>query len=83
VFARGHFYKHEAAEEPWYNFQNLFGALLGFLFGGAVFAGLFVAISSSTFTNVSVAAGNYLPYSNSYRNTSGNAFMISKASFYD
>ena len=83
VFARGHFYKHEAEDVSIFSFNNLFGGLLGFLFGGAIFAALFVAISSSSFTNVSVAAGNYLPYSNSYRNTSGNAFIISKASFYD
>lgn len=83
VFARGHFYKHEAEERPWYSFSNLFGALLGFLFGGAIFGALIGAISASTFTSVNVESGDYLPYSNSYRNTSGNSFIISKASYYD
>jgi len=77
VYARGHFYKHEAAQ------SSAFGSLLGFLFGGAVFGALFAAISVASFTNVSVDAGNYLPYSNSFRNRSANSFIISKASFYD
>jgi len=77
VFARGHFYKHEAQE------STGFGSLLGFLFGGAVFGALFLLISSASFTNVSVDAGNYLPYNNSFRNRSANSFIISKASFYD
>jgi len=83
VYARGHFYKHEANESPWYNPNNIFAGLLGFLFGGAIFAAFFGAISSSSFTNVNVAAGNYMPYTNSFRNRSANSFIISKASFYD
>jgi len=77
VFARGHFYKHEAQE------SSGLGSLLGFLFGGAIFGTIFALISAASFTSVNVEAGDYLPYSNSYRNTSGNSFIISKASYYD
>jgi hypothetical protein len=77
VYARGHFYRHEAAQ------SSVFGSLLGFLFGGAIFGTIFALISASSFTNVSVDAGDYLPYSNSFRNRSANSFIISKASFYD
>jgi hypothetical protein len=77
VYARGHFYRHEAAQ------NSVFGSLLGFLFGGAIFGTIFAAISTSNFTNVNVDAGDYLPYSNSFRNRSANSFIISKASYYD
>jgi hypothetical protein len=77
VFARGHFYRHEAEE------SHFFGSLIGFLFGGWIFAGLIAAITAITWSNANVEGGNYLPYANSYRNTSGNSFIISKASYYD
>lgn len=79
VFARGHFYEHKGDS------SNVFvGLILGALTGGVYFAVLLGAIvASGAFTSANVAGGNYLPYENSYRNTSGNAFIISKASYYD
>ena len=79
VFARGHFYEHKA------DTTNVFaGLILGALTGGVYFAALLAAIvAAGSFTSADVDGGNYLPYENSYRNTSGNAFIISKASYYD
>ena len=79
VFARGHVYEHKG------DTTNVFaGLILGALTGGVYFAAVLAAIvASGTFTSAGVDGGNYLPYENSYRNTSGNAFIISKASYYD
>jgi hypothetical protein len=60
------------------------GLILGALTGGAYFAAILATITAAgSFTSAGVDGGNYLPYENSYRNTSGNAFIISKASYYD
>jgi hypothetical protein len=79
VFARGHIYEHKG------DTSSVFaGLILGALTGGVYFAAILAAlVASGAFTSAGVDGGNYLPYENSYRNTSGNAFIISKASFYD
>jgi len=79
VYARGHVYEHEV------NSTNLLlGLVLGAITGGAYFVAAIAALGSAgVFTNAAVAGGNYLPYENGNRNNSANAFIISKASFYD
>ena len=62
----------------------LFGIVLGAITGGAYFvAAIALAVNSGAFTSAGLDGGNYLPYENSYRNNSANAFIISKASYYD
>jgi hypothetical protein len=46
-------------------------------------AAIAVVVNSGAFTSASVDGGNYLPYENGNRNNSANAFIISKASYYD
>jgi hypothetical protein len=79
VYARGHVYEHVVDS------TNVFaGLILGAITGGAYFAAAIAAlIASGTFTSADLDGGNYLPYENSYRNNSANAFIISKASYYD
>jgi len=79
VYARGHVYEHVVDS------TNVFaGLVLGAITGGAYFAAaIAAAIAAGSFTSASVDGGNYLPYENSYRNNSANAFIISKASYYD
>jgi len=79
VYARGHVYEHVVDS------TNVFaGLVLGAITGGAYFAAaIAAAIAAGSFTSTSVDGGNYLPYENSYRNNSANAFIISKASYYD
>jgi len=78
VFARGHFYHHVADS------SSIWDIVLGAVVGGVYFAALLaVLVNAGAFTNANFEDGNYLPYENSYRNTSGNAFIISKASYYD
>ncbi len=79
VYARGHVYEHKIDST-----NLLFGIVLGAITGGAYFvAAVALAINSGAFTSAGLDGGNYLPYENSYRNNSANAFIISKASYYD
>lgn len=79
VYARGHIYEHKGDSSSVFA-----GLILGALTGGVYFAAILAAlVTSGAFTSAGVDGGNYLPYENSYRNTSGNAFIISKASYYD
>ena len=79
VYARGHVYEHKVDST-----NLLLGLVLGALTGGAYFVAAIAALGTAgVFTNASVDGGNYLPYENGYRNNSANAFIISKASYYD
>ena len=79
VYARGHVYEHKVDST-----NLLLGLVLGALTGGAYFVAAIAALGNAgVFTNASVDGGNYLPYENGSRNRSANAFIISKASYYD
>jgi hypothetical protein len=80
VYARGHVHDHKADSSSVFA-----GLILGALTGGAYFAiALAAVVASGAFTNAGVLEGSYLPYENSHRNANqNNAFMISKASYYN